>query len=84
MSFILKSVFYLTMVFLLLPEADITKIKSEMTRAVSQNTIVRSAMARTTFATEKAMSDAELMCLKNSDECLEIAKRMVKSATDRF
>ncbi len=84
MSFILKSLFCLTIVFLLLPEEDATKIKVEVTRAVAQDTILRSAMDRTAFAAEKAISDAEHMCLKNSDECLETARRMVKSASDRF
>ncbi|MDP2357118.1 MAG: hypothetical protein Q8M31_13800 [Beijerinckiaceae bacterium] len=84
MSFILKSAFCLAMVFLLLPEGEANRVKSEVARAVAQDKMVRSAMDRTTLAAERAMSDAERMCLKNSDECLGIAKQMVKNATDRF
>jgi hypothetical protein len=84
MSFILKSAFCLTMVFLLLPEVEANRVKGEVNRAIAQDKIVRSAMDRTTLAAEKAMSEAERMCLKNSDECIEIAKRVVKSATDSF
>ncbi len=84
MAFILKSVFCLTMVFLLLPEAEANRVKSDVTRAIAQDRTMQVIKDRTAIVADKAMRDAERMCVKNSDQCLDTAKRIVRSATNSF
>jgi hypothetical protein len=84
MSFILKSAFCLAMVFLLLPEAEADRVKHEVARAMAQDKTLQAAKERTALVADKAMRDAEQMCLKNRDECLDTAKRIVRSATSSF
>lgn len=84
MSFILKSVFCLTMVFLLLPEAEANRVKTDVARAIAQDRTMQAAREHTALVADKAIRDAERMCIKNRDECLDTAKQLVRSAANRF
>jgi hypothetical protein len=51
---------------------------------MAQDKTLQAAKERTALVADKAMRDAEQMCLKNRDECLDTAKRIVRSATSSF
>lgn len=84
MYFIIKSAFCLALVFFMLPEDDANRVQGEVTRAVTQDKMVKATIERTNLATQKAISEAERMCVKNHEECIDIAKQVVKNATNRW
>jgi len=84
MFFIIKVAFCLTLVFFMLPEADANRVQIELKRAVTQDKTVQAVVERTNLATQKALMEAEKMCVKNHEECIDIARQAVRSATNRF
>jgi len=82
MFFILKSAFYLTVVFIIcLPSADADRVRTEVTRTVMEDKIVMAAVGRTNLATRHAMADAQKYCITNGNECAAAAKHIVTGAT---
>lgn len=84
MYFILKSAFCLAVAFLMLPEHDAGRVRSEVTRTVSQDRFVRAAVDRSTLAAQQIAAEAPGLCLANSGECIEATKQIVRGAVSRW
>ena len=84
MFFVLKVASCLAIVFLMLPDEDANRITGEVTRAIAQDKTVKAAIERTNLAAQHATADVQKMCLKNSDECIDAAMQVVRSATGRW
>ena len=80
MSFLLKSAFWLALVFLVLPQNEAERVKSEINTAIAQDTVVRSAVGRTQQALNLVATEAQRLCEGQTRSCLETASGAVKSA----
>lgn len=79
MSFLIKSAIWLGLVFLVLPQSESDRVKSEL-NSVAQEKMVRSAVDRTSQAIALVATEAHRVCEGQARACVETASTLVKSA----
>lgn len=80
MSFLIKSAFWLCLMFLVLPQSEADRVKTEINAAIAQDTVVRAAADRTQKALNLVVTEAQRLCDAQPRTCLETASNAVKGA----
>lgn len=73
MAFLLKSVFWLGLVFILVPTDDASRVAGKVSRAAAEDQLAKGASKTLKSAASGVTATARQVCLRQTRECLEAA-----------
>ena len=77
MVFLLKSAFWLGLVFILMPTDDAARVAGEVSRAATEDQLAQSVSATLNSAASGVTAQARQLCLRQTRECIEAATYLV-------